>query len=331
MERKYQIFVSSTFRDLVDERQDAIRNILDMKHIPAGMELFPASDTEQLSYIKRVIDQCDYYMLIMGGRYGSIDSDGISYTEREYDYAVENGKTVIAFVHDNTEMIPLRDSETNPHIISNLENFRSKVMAGRLINTWSTRENLEPKVIKSLMHAFNDHPQVGWIRGDMAASDDLLKKNNDLLQENADLRKKIDKATPQKRVEIPNLSGLDDEVLVIYERYDTYFRDYKEKSITLTWGELAVGVASALDVPHTAYILLDAFKFCLNRRRFDSDSIKLNDVERHKIKVQMEALGIITVEISQNTKGTLSEFLKLTKFGRDYYIASIAARKDIAE
>lgn len=36
-QKKYQVFVSSTFRDLVEERQDAIRNILDLKHIPAGM------------------------------------------------------------------------------------------------------------------------------------------------------------------------------------------------------------------------------------------------------------------------------------------------------
>jgi hypothetical protein len=56
-QKKYQVFVSSTFRDLVEERQDAIRNILDLKHIPAGMELFPASDTDQLVYIKKVIDE----------------------------------------------------------------------------------------------------------------------------------------------------------------------------------------------------------------------------------------------------------------------------------
>ncbi|MGO7550591.1 DUF4062 domain-containing protein, partial [Rhizobium leguminosarum] len=71
------MFVSSTFRDLFDERQDTIRNILDLNHIPAGMELFPAADVEQLDYIKKVIDDCDYYLLIVGGRYGSLDADGV--------------------------------------------------------------------------------------------------------------------------------------------------------------------------------------------------------------------------------------------------------------
>ena len=63
------------------------------------MELFPASDTEQFSYIKKVIDECDYYVLIIGGRYGSVDSEGISFTEKEYEYAIETNKIVLAFVH----------------------------------------------------------------------------------------------------------------------------------------------------------------------------------------------------------------------------------------
>jgi len=39
-EKKYQIFVSSTYEDLKDERQAAVEAILLAGHIPAGMELF---------------------------------------------------------------------------------------------------------------------------------------------------------------------------------------------------------------------------------------------------------------------------------------------------
>src|ERR1700704_3456743 len=106
MEKRYQIFVSSTYSDLVDERQDAIKAILDLGHIPAGMEGFPAIDIEQLKYIKKVIDQCDYYILIVAGRYGSVDVDGISFTEKEYQYAVETGKVVLAFVFEHPELLP---------------------------------------------------------------------------------------------------------------------------------------------------------------------------------------------------------------------------------
>ena len=53
---------------------------MEMDCIPAGMELFPAADEEQWEFIKRVIDDCDYYVLIIGGRDGSLTPEGISYT-----------------------------------------------------------------------------------------------------------------------------------------------------------------------------------------------------------------------------------------------------------
>jgi hypothetical protein len=88
MDKRYQVFVSSTYTDLKEERWKAIQAVIELDCIPAGMELFPAIDEEQFEFIKKVIDDCDYYILIIGGRYGSTTSEGISYTEKEYDYAV---------------------------------------------------------------------------------------------------------------------------------------------------------------------------------------------------------------------------------------------------
>jgi len=87
MERRYQIFVSSTF-GLARRASTGDTGAPRVGLHPAGMELFPASDETKWSLITRVIDDCDYYIVIIGGRYGSVDETGISYTEREYDYAV---------------------------------------------------------------------------------------------------------------------------------------------------------------------------------------------------------------------------------------------------
>ena len=99
MDKRYQIFVSSTYADLKEERQRVIQALMEMDCIPAGMELFPAADEEQWLFIKKVIDDCDYYLLVIGGRYGSTTSDGISYTEKEFDYAVSIGLKVVALIH----------------------------------------------------------------------------------------------------------------------------------------------------------------------------------------------------------------------------------------
>lgn len=76
MNKRYQVFVSSTIEDLKEERLKVLNALLKISCIPAGMEYFSASSNEQFEYIKRVIDQVDYYILIVAGRYGSIAEDG---------------------------------------------------------------------------------------------------------------------------------------------------------------------------------------------------------------------------------------------------------------
>src|SRR4051794_35054859 len=98
-DKRYQVFVSSTYIDLKEERRAVTEAIMEMDHFPAGMELFPAFDEEQFSFIKKIIDDSDYYILIVGGRYGSVDENGISYTEKEFDYAVSQGIKVIVLIH----------------------------------------------------------------------------------------------------------------------------------------------------------------------------------------------------------------------------------------
>jgi hypothetical protein len=99
MEKIYQVFVSSTYSDLKDERRQVSEFLAKDGFVPAGMELFPAADQQQLEFIKRVIDRCDYYVVIVGGRYGSLADEHISFTEKEYEYALTKGIPVLAFLH----------------------------------------------------------------------------------------------------------------------------------------------------------------------------------------------------------------------------------------
>jgi len=131
MEKRYQVFVSSTFADLQDERSRVLQTLMEMDCIPAGMELFPAADEEQWAFIKKIVDDCDYYLLIIGGRYGSISSDGVSYTEKEYDYAVSKGMKVVALLHAKPLEIPVGKSEMDSQSRVKLESFREKVKQGR--------------------------------------------------------------------------------------------------------------------------------------------------------------------------------------------------------
>lgn len=98
---KYQVFISSTYEDMKEERQAAMSAILSMKHIPAGMEYFPARYLDQFEVIKSWIAMCDIFLLILGGRYGSIcDNTGKSFVEMELEYAERTGKPIIAVIID---------------------------------------------------------------------------------------------------------------------------------------------------------------------------------------------------------------------------------------
>ncbi len=162
--KKYQVFVSSTFVDLKDERQAVSKAILNLGHIPAGMELFPAADVDQLSFIKKVIDDCDYYILIIGGRYGSLSDSGLSFTELEYQYAVESKKPVLAFLHRDVNELKSANVDTEKDRLQKLHDFKERVKSGRLVEFWSTIENLEAKTLIALTNAFNEQPQIGWRR-----------------------------------------------------------------------------------------------------------------------------------------------------------------------
>lgn len=113
-DRRFEVFVSSTFFDLQEERAAVSKVLLEMDAFPSGMELFPATDADSWTLIQQVIDSADYYLLIVGGRYGSVsDTTDLSYTEMEYDYAVEHKKPVMAFVHGEPGSIVLSKSEVN--------------------------------------------------------------------------------------------------------------------------------------------------------------------------------------------------------------------------
>jgi hypothetical protein len=99
MRKRFQVFISSTFEDLREERQAAVEAILKAGHIPAGMELFTAGDQSQMDVIRKWIDESDVFMLILGGRYGSIEpASGKSYTELEYEYALSRNVPLFSVV-----------------------------------------------------------------------------------------------------------------------------------------------------------------------------------------------------------------------------------------
>jgi len=182
MDKRYQVFISSTYADLKEERRYVMQALMEMNCIPAGMELFPAADEEQWEFIKKIIDECDYYLLILAGRYGSMTSDGISYTEKEFDYAVQKGLKTICLIHKNPTDIPLKNSEDDPEIRKKLNAFCEKARQGRMVSFWEKPEELKSSAILGLLNAINKYPSIGFVRADLVPDEssvtEILKLRN---------------------------------------------------------------------------------------------------------------------------------------------------------
>src|SRR5258707_3193361 len=233
MDKRYQVFISSTYADLKEERRHVIQTVMEMDCIPAGMELFPAADEEQFEFIKSVINDCDYYLLIIGGKYGSTTADGISYTEKEYDYAISRGLKVIALIHENPDAIPLGKSEKEPELRERLERFREKVATNRLVKMWKSADELPGLVSLSLSKTIKMFPAVGWVRGNRAASEDVLAEINELRKENGQLQKTVAELSGASQYDIPDLAGLDDAMALHGNYYDTSWLSRRNWSVTL--------------------------------------------------------------------------------------------------
>ncbi len=124
--KKYQIFVSSTFTDLQSEREKIIKAILELYHIPIGMEMFSAEDEDQWEIIRRTIDISDYYILIIGLRYGTVTSEGLSFTHKEYEYSLSKKIPILAFVLDDGVSLAKEKRDDN---LDNINKFREAVLA----------------------------------------------------------------------------------------------------------------------------------------------------------------------------------------------------------
>jgi hypothetical protein len=192
--KKLQVFVSSTYTDLKTERQAAVEAILRAGHIPAGMELFTAGDKSQMAVIHRWIDESDVYLLLLGGRYGSVEaSTGKSYTHLEFEYAVKAGKPYFVLVMDEQHLKQrVKDVGLDVYETDNPEkykDFRKLVTTDLLVHFWSDLKDIKLSTMQTLSDFDQRTDLVGWIPGSEATnSGEIAEQLARLTKENAELR-----------------------------------------------------------------------------------------------------------------------------------------------
>jgi len=172
MEKRFQVFISSTYEDLIVERELISMAVLRSHNIPSGMELSSGANERTLDVIYRWIDDSDFYVLLLGGRYGSLDpSTGLSYTELEYNYAKVRGKPVIV-LWLTEEYIDKKIARGNATVrvayervnVDKWNNFQRRVTQDSFCIPVSDPSELEAKIFAALDSVKMSHSLGGWIR-----------------------------------------------------------------------------------------------------------------------------------------------------------------------
>ena len=326
--RKYQVFISSTYSDLVEERKKVLDVLLMADCIPVGMEAFVATDVEQFEVIKKDIDLCDYYILIIGQRYGSINPDtGISYTEMEYDYAIKNKIPVLVFVLDEQIVLPDDKKENEPDKVERLKAFREKALTNRLCSIWKNTDELVGKVAVSIMTAKETIERPGWQRGTDFDEASLRRTIMKLQEENENLKVKLNDAieTVHSFTEIKNVAFENYDVKIDYH-YTPAGSYRRSGSIEKKLPEIFKVIATQMmDVSLTESAISDAIKS--KYASITGCMVYFNDSQQIKIILnQLRALGLIYSSWSENA-GKL--YWGLTIKGRRYRDEMIVVKENM--
>ena len=329
-DKRYQIFVSSTYEDLKPERQEIMHALLELDCIPSGMELFPAANEDQWSLIKGVIDDSDYYLVVIGGRYGSVGPHGISYTEMEYRYAISRDKPIIAFLHKDPTSLPAKHTEQTEEGRKKLEEFRALAQL-KMCKFWSSAQELGSVVSRSVIILQKIHPGVGWVRGDRVPSTDATSEILRLTRKIEQLESEREASQTEAPKGTENLAQADDTFQVSCKLESTgpddttYSWDWE---IDVSWNQLFSEISPLmLHEANTTQIKSRLSEFVGKRAateiRKDSEfkghkrlrSPQIDQSNFETVLIQLSALGLIAQSVRNRSLKDRGTYWTLTPFG----------------
>ncbi len=329
MNKRYQVFLSSTFADLKEERKLVSKALRNSGCFVEEMEQFPAADQDQMEFIRNVIDPCDYYLLLIRNRYGSMNEKGVSFTEMEFDYAKSRGIFIIALVYAGKD-----DSAVNVDqdikLKKKLERFKSKVMNGRIVKPWHSDVELVAATYESIRNAITNHPATGWVKADLPANAEILNEINELRKLNEALASENRYLKELRDLNVPNVASLSDvheiplyPVVMNHGQYT--YDETKPEYFSVTWRDLFIGCAKTFLKSEGVGELRKQIIFFLSEVEDEDDAgldfytILISDIEM--IYLQFRAQNLIKIIA---TEGHLS--FQLTGCGEKLFLSEKAIK-----
>lgn len=313
------------------------------------MELFPAANEDQWTLIKDVIDDCDYYIVVVGGRYGSVGPNGVSYTEMEYEYAVSQGKPVIGFLHRDPGSLPASKCETTAEGRAKLQAFCERVQQ-KMCRFWTTPADLGSVVSRSLVKLIKNNPAVGWVRADLLPDESATEEILRLRKRIEDLQEQLEQSLGSSPGGSEHLSQGDDTIALRYTFAVYQPGHYRSEttyviSVRTTWNDLFAAISPLLIDEASDRVVRNALHDFLRmqdatldvlvkegklQQGYDVKDVTLHDEDFNTIKVQFLALRLIAKSTKKKARSVSdrSAYWMLTPYGESVMMSLRAIRKD---
>ena len=262
--------------------------LLRLGHIPTGMELWPGSDLTVWAAIERALRDCDFYIVVVGGRYGEVDEQGVSYTEREYELARKLNIPVLSFIR-RPILVTVDLTDGDPVLAELLERFKGKLRTS-YVAEWDNAGMLASEVALALIAAIDRHDAVGFIRANEAPPEmeaELSQLRATVLR----LTGEVAKARERARPDWTRLAHGEDHhaitVSVVYRDSGPRTRTTAEE-LTVTWDEIFAALG-ALDDPEASE---------------EEMAVRLQKVAAGKLRLRMGSnVDVVTIRVPREAIG----------------------------
>jgi hypothetical protein len=277
-----------------------------------------------------VIDDSDYYVIVIGARYGSVTATGISFTEREFEYALALGLPILAFLHEHPEDLAIKNSDQNDQLREKLDAFRRKLKTGRHVKFWTTAHDLQAKVIQAIAAETKRNPRTGWLRADQSGDPARLNK---LIQENERLTALLHEARTMPPPGTQEYAQGSDKYTVHFKTKMGWSEPDDWHELKLTWDQIfyEVGplIMGEIDDRALRVALSQEMPAYLDQiRDQDFKSVDIDNDSFQTIKVQLLALGLMQKSTSKRPPSDTRTYWAITPYGEQYLTKLRAIKRE---
>jgi hypothetical protein len=189
MTKKYFVYISSSLEDLKNERRDLVKVVAEIGAVPVSMDAFDISDKNEQKLIRKVIEECDYFLNLTAHKCGTLLGKTFA-QELEFSWAEKGGVPVIALVIDEKARWKASKKEQSPELVKALGAFKKRLLV-HSSETWISQADLRQKAQGLLIRTMNLNPRRGWVSGAEAIDPSVANEFSRLIQENENLKNQI--------------------------------------------------------------------------------------------------------------------------------------------